>query len=42
MRALAIFITVCAVFLTWANWGDPAGYGWLVAVTGWMGKCFKE
>ena len=41
-RSLAIIITVCAVFLTWAYWGEPAGYGWLVAVTGWLDKCFEE
>jgi hypothetical protein len=41
-RSIAIIITICAVFLTWVYWGDPAGYGWLVAVTGWVDKCFKE
>ena len=41
-RSLAIIITICAVFLAWVYWGESAGYGWLVAVTGWVDKCFKE
>jgi hypothetical protein len=41
-RSLAIVITVCSVFLTWAYWGEAASYGWLVAVTGWIDKCFEE
>ena len=42
MKSIAIIITVCSVILTWAYWGDPAGFGWLVAVTGWINKCFEE
>lgn len=41
-RTLAIVITISAVFLTWAYWGEPAGYAWLVAVTGWLDRCFGE
>ena len=42
MRILAIFIVVCSTFLAWTNWGDIAGYGWLVGVTGWIDKCFGD
>ncbi len=42
MKTIAIIITVCAVFLTWAYWGEPESFGWLVAVTGWIDKCFEE
>jgi hypothetical protein len=42
MRILAILITVFSVFLTLVYWGDAAGYGWLVALTVWIDRCFKE
>ncbi len=41
-RTLAIIITSMASLLTLLYWGEPESFGWLVAVTGWIDKCFEE
>ena len=41
-RIIAIFITGTAIALSILLWGEPESFGWIVAATGWIDKCFKE
>ena len=41
-KTLAIIITVMAAALSILYWGEPEGLGWIVAVTGWIDKCFDK
>ena len=41
-KTLAILITALSVLLAILYWGEPAGFGWIVAVAGWIDKCFDK
>jgi hypothetical protein len=41
-KILAILITGMSATLAVLYWGEPEGFGWIVAVTGWIDKCFDK
>lgn len=41
-KILAISITGMATVLAVLYWGEPESFGWIVAVTGWIDKCFDK